>query len=470
MTMLVAWTAVGVVGWYSTRTAAAALSRQLQPMDARDLGAIAGTAGRLLDESRDWTPVQRELERVAVETGKQVAIFDSTGRAVAASSDALTRLNLRFSGSALLTWQDTLHTTGNGGQRTTVARLHRVIMTGAPASVVRGRGGVAVGTAVALPPSIELDGPQAELASLRRSLVIGVIVAALGALVAATLLAAPIVRPIERLTAAANAIARRGVAGAGRTRIPVSGSGEVAELGHAFNVMVAALGDHEDMRRVMTSDIAHELRTPLTNIRCQIEALQDGIVPPDAAALALLHGDAIVLQRLIGDLQDLTLAEQKRLRLTLAVQNAWEELSAAAATFRQPAAVAGVELRVAPPETSSFVLADRVRLRQVLGNLVSNALRHAPSGTAIALAAERCHDEVVFSVRDSGPGIGVEHQTRIFERFYRVDDARTRVRGGAGLGLAIVKELVTLHGGRVWLDSVPGHGARFSIALPLHHA
>jgi signal transduction histidine kinase len=468
MTMLVAWTAMAVVGWYSSRIATAALTRQILPVSAQDLAGIAHAVGREAGGTHDWHKVQGTLEAAAARTEKQFAVFDSSGRAVAASSRALLRMHLRLSGDAVLTWQDTARAVDSTGTETIVARMHRMIGAGAPMSTVRDPAGGVAGTLVALPSSIEFDGARPGLDGLRRSLVVGMLVAALGALVAGITLTAPIVRPVERLTAAARAITQRGLDGTQRARIHAGGSGEVAALGHAFDVMVAALDEQEEMRRAMTSDIAHELRTPLTNIRCQIESIQDGLVAPDAAALASVHDEVLVLQRLIGDLQDLTLAEQKRLRLSMGVQNAWEALDAVAQTFRRQAAIAEVEICVAPPEAPGFVCADRLRLRQVMSNLVSNALAHAPRGTAIELGARQRAGEIVFTVRDSGPGIPLDHQPHLFKRFYRLEESRSRARGGAGLGLAIVKEIVELHGGRVWLESTPGGGAAFSVALPRH--
>jgi signal transduction histidine kinase len=298
-----------------------------------------------------------------------------------------------------------------------------------------------VGTVYFLPPRD--SGPRLRVFP-NRWLVTGLTAAALLAVLVMLTIFRRVLAPVEVLTAGARALAN----GKLDARVPVRGEDEVAELGRAFNSMAEALERNERARRNMVSDVAHELRTPLTNIRVHIEAAQDGIIAPDAKFLGSIEEEATTLARLVDDLQQLSLAEAGVLRLELA------EVS-----------VAEIVERAAPPSVirnvpdDLVVRADARRLVQVVRNLVNNALAHAES--RVEVSASRLGDVVEIRVSDDGPGVPPEHAERIFDRFYRVDESRSRATGGAGLGLAIAKQLVELHGGRIWYER-----PAFIIALP----
>jgi len=236
--------------------------------------------------------------------------------------------------------------------------------------------------------------------------------------------------------------------------------------------------------------VAHELRTPLTNIRGYLEALRDGVARPEPALLASLHDEALLLNRLVDDLQDLALAEAGQLRLEPQRVALHEIADQAAGALRPALEAKQLELQIELPAELPDVWADAERVGQVLRNLLNNAIMHTPEGGSITISvAQATKDEgnalqpfvlrpssfVTLRVSDSGSGIAPEHLTDVFERFYRADRARARATGGAGLGLAIVKQLVEAHGGRVWAANVPGQGACISFTLPaapaeLHHA
>lgn len=314
-----------------------------------------------------------------------------------------------------------------------------------------------------------------------RWLVAGLAGAALLAVVVMLTIFRRVFAPVEALTTGARALA----AGRLDARVPVRGQDEVAELGRAFNSMAEGLERNERARRNMVSDVAHELRTPLTNIRVQIEAAQDGVIATDERLLASIEEEATTLARLVDDLQQLSLAEAGQLRLEL------EDVSVAELVDR---ALSGLEtvvrangsqsspasddraetastetargaLRLAPcfvtraVSSDLIVRADARRMVQVLRNLVVNARMHAVSN--ITIAAVRRENEIEIRVSDDGPGVPPEHEERIFDRFHRVDDSRSRTTGGAGLGLAIARQLVELHGGRIWYER-----PAFVIALP----
>ena len=249
--------------------------------------------------------------------------------------------------------------------------------------------------------------------------------------------------PVEALTAGARALA----GGRLDARVPVRGEDEVAELGRAFNSMAEALERNERARRNMVSDVAHELRTPLTNIRVQLEGVQDGVIPADEKFLRSLDEEAATLARLVDDLQQLSLADAGALRLELAEVRVADLVERGAS-----------QVFVDVPD-DLVVRGDARRLVQVLRNLVNNARAHARS--RVEVRARRVAEGVEIRVIDDGPGVPEEHVPRIFDRFYRVDDSRSRTTGGAGLGLAIAKQLVELHGGRIWYER-----PAFVIVLP----
>jgi signal transduction histidine kinase len=350
----------------------------------------------------------------------------------------------------------------------------------------------------ALPPGVASSGPSIMIrrvqgqnldpieagfvSTVNRSLVWSAVAAGAAALLLTLALSRRILGPIEALTAAA----RRMEQGDLSRRVAVVGHDEIGELARAFNAMAEGLARQERLRRNMVTDVAHELRTPLTNIRGYLEALRDGVARPEKALLASLHDEALLLNRLVDDLQELALAEAGQLRLEPQRASLHEIADHAAGALRPALEAKQLELQIALPPGLPDVWADPERVGQVLRNLLNNAIMHTPEGGSIRLGAEEIADcrlqiadvdtsqslisnlqsPIVVRVIDSGPGIAPEHLANIFDRFYRADRSRARATGGAGLGLAIVKQLVEAHGGRVWAASAPGQGASISFTLP----
>jgi signal transduction histidine kinase len=223
----------------------------------------------------------------------------------------------------------------------------------------------------------------------------------------------------------------------------------------------------EQLRRNMVNDIAHELRTPLTNIRCHLETLQDGLAEAGPELMNSLYEEAMLLNRIVNDLQDLTLAESDQLRLQCQPVSLGNEIDLAMSSLRPQASGRGVTLKADVLSDLPLVYADSKRVGQILRNLLNNALMHTPAGGVIKIHAMTKGDEIEVTVRDTGEGIAPEHLHNIFERFYRTDQSRERATGGAGLGLAIVKQFVSLHGGRVGVTSTVGDGSAFVFTLPV---
>jgi two-component system sensor histidine kinase BaeS len=290
--------------------------------------------------------------------------------------------------------------------------------------------------------------------------VVGTAGLVLAVTVAATaLVATRLVRPLRALTAAAQQPPELHV------RVPVTTRDETGILAAAFNDLTERRERLEAQRKAMVSDIAHELRSPLTNIRGWLEVTRDGVVDPDPALLASLHEEALVLQRVIDDLQDLAAADAGTLRLHRESVRCDELLQQVAAAHRVTAGAARVELRTGIGG-EPWLDGDPLRMRQALGNLVSNALRHTPAGGTVTLSARRDGDEIALAVADTGTGIAPEDLPHVFDRFWRAEKSRSRRTGGSGLGLPIVRHLVAAHGGTVEVASEPGVGSVFTLRLP----
>ena len=295
----------------------------------------------------------------------------------------------------------------------------------------------------------------------RSLLLVGLIACAVGVLLV-LLLSRRVLGSIGGLTTAA----RRLGGGDLSSRVNVKGNDEIAELGHAFNAMANALEDSERQRRSMVADVAHELRTPLSNILGHVEAMQDGLLQPDAAALDTVHQQTLYLNRLVSDLRLLAETEASELRLLLESESIAELAGRVAASFRPRAELQSVRLDTDLADGLPLLNLDRLRIEQAMGNLVDNAIRYTPPGGTVTIAALRHDDGVRVVVADTGPGIPADALPHVFDRLYRVDPSRDRATGGAGLGLTIARRLVEAHGGTVWAESEEGAGSRFGFDLP----
>jgi len=302
--------------------------------------------------------------------------------------------------------------------------------------------------------------PRFNMSTANKAKVVGVAGLVLALTVAVTaLVATRLVRPLRALTQAAQQPPEQHV------RVPVTTQDETGILALAFNELTERRERMEAQRKAMVSDIAHELRTPLTNIRGWLEVTRDGIVDPDPELLASLHEEAVVLQRVIDDLQDLAAADAGALGLHREEVRADELLEQVAAAHRVGTEAAGIRL-LTKVDGTPWLDADPVRMRQALGNLVSNATRHTPSGGAITLSARSQDGQVVLEVADTGSGIAPEDLPSVFDRFWRAEKSRSRRTGGSGLGLPIVRQLVAAHGGTVTVTSDLGAGSVFTLRLP----
>ncbi len=292
------------------------------------------------------------------------------------------------------------------------------------------------------------------------AVVLAVVIAAV--MTAASLLTRPITGPIARAIAAAERIARGDLS----ARAGVSGPQELASLGAAIDGMASRLQAGEEERRRFLADISHEIATPVGTLLGFSQALADGTASSEsdrAEASAVIARESQRLRGLLADLRELTsldiVANVKRSRLRLA--DVAQELGA---RFHSSAEDAGVALTVTSDQ--STVITDARLLDMVAANLVSNAIRYTPAGGKVTAELRRRGDDLRLTVADTGIGISPEHQARIFERLYRVDDARDRASGGSGLGLAIAARAAQNLGGRLEVRSAPGKGSTFTLTAP----
>jgi two-component system OmpR family sensor kinase/two-component system sensor histidine kinase BaeS len=249
------------------------------------------------------------------------------------------------------------------------------------------------------------------------------------------------------------------------TRVRPRGPRELRSLARAFNAMSARLETSEEQRRRLLADVTHELRTPLTIMQGNLEALLDGLYPADAEHLAPILDETRVLSRLVDDLRTLSLAEAGALTLHREPTDVGDLVSDSVVSFRTQADGAGITLVSAIEDALPQIEVDPVRMREVLSNLLSNALRYTPRDGSVRVSASASDGKVRVSVKDSGPGIAAEVLLHVFDRFYKSEESR-----GAGLGLAIAKSLVVAHGGEISATSTLGQGTEMLITLPVSSA
>lgn len=291
------------------------------------------------------------------------------------------------------------------------------------------------------------------------------LIAAVVAGVLAVLIARSIAQPLQQM-----AVVSQGIAHGDYSRVaPESGPDEVRALGGALNRMARQVQATQQGQREFLANVSHELKTPLTSIQGFAQAILDGTAAAPAAAersAGIIYSEAERMRRLVEGLLDLARLEAGAPALHPGPVDLRAHLAATLERFGPRAQAAGVTLISALPAALPPLTADGDRLAQVFNNLLDNALQHTPAGGQVTLSAVAAERAVVVAVSDTGPGIPPADLDRIFERFYQVDKSRARP-GGVGLGLAITREIVTAHGGRVAVASLPGQGATFTVHLPL---
>ncbi len=468
VTLTISVLAIGAIAFFSNRSTKTEFRRFIEANDETRMERIRDLLTEHYAKTSDWSQAQSALEQVGKIGGQQLALLDAQGQIIAAWPPELLQAEITRSPDNRFTMRRRVvkEEASANEERVRVIGEEELVLVNPPHLIFLNATGELTATLYLLPPppTEQADEQKVFFASVDRALIVAVVSIALAVLVATLILSGRILRPVASLTRAAQLMEKGDL----EQRVETRSKDEIGQLAQAFNAMADSLARTERLRRNMVSDIAHELRTPLTNIRCQIETLQDGLAQASPAMLASLHEEAMLLNHLIDDLQELALADAGQLRLHCAPLGIDEAIGNAVSAIKQQADSKEVTINLDLPEELPAVHADDKRVGQILRNLLANAITYTPAAGRIRVQARQAESAIAVTVEDNGAGIAPEHLPNIFERFYRADGARARATGGAGLGLAIVKQLVEAHGGQIRVESAAGSRTAFTFTLPIH--
>lgn len=273
-----------------------------------------------------------------------------------------------------------------------------------------------------------------------------------------------IIRPLKELSESSMAIAQGDL----EQHIEIDSNDEIGDLADSFNQMAADLKEQQILRKRTTADIAHELRTPLTVMQIDLESIEDGILEPDIDVIQRLQYQVSHLGNMVNDLRILSLSDAGELVLEKEILDMVPFLDGFVERMRSLGTEKQIEFIKNFKTDKALSIFDAKRITQVLTNLLHNALRHSPNNSKISFGLEHQNKKVLISLSDQGEGIPADKLDVIFNRFYRLEEARSRDTGGSGLGLAICKNLVDEHGGKIWAESQVGQGTTFFIELPTY--
>lgn len=439
--LIAAFTAVIIIGLlavfvFMTWSTAAEFERFKERLDDQRAGELSVALSRYYASADDWTGVQPYVKHIGGLWDWHIVVTDIDGAVVADSDDG------------------------------TLGAPVNQSMPAAPIVRPLGEMGQSFGTLHVEPRT----SPGAERALLAIALdriglflFLGLIVALAASVALAWFLSRRVLAPVQVLR---SAVQRLG-AGDLSQRVEITDRGELGELASSFNAMADALQHMNHLQRQMIADIAHELRTPLSNIRGYIEAVRDRVIEPDEETIATLDEEALLLSRLVEDLQELSLFEAGQMTMEQQPEDIAALVTHTTDAMAAAAAAHNIHIERRIEDDVPLVSIDYHRISQVLRNLLDNAFAHTPEGGCITVGLSRAGDRVQVSVSDTGYGIERDDLPYVFDRFYRADKSRTRATGGSGLGLTISKGLVEAHGGRLRVESVRGEGSRFYFTLPV---
>jgi len=310
---------------------------------------------------------------------------------------------------------------------------------------------------------IELPAEEAFIRQLRNNLLIGLGVGLAVAALLAWLLARHLSRPVNEVAEGVRALA----AGDFSQRLETRGGDEIAKLGDDVNRLSVALSEHESARKRWMSDMAHELRTPLAIISGELEAMSDGVRPLDKEQLGSVRDEVNQLSALVNDLHSLTLTDSGALAYKMQRLDFNELVQMTVESFRGQAAAKGLALEYPKHEQAISLQGDEQRLRQLLRNLLDNAVRYTDVGGRISVMLKKHKQQALLTISDSAPGASRDECDHLFDRLYRLEGSRNRNSGGSGLGLAICRNIVEAHGGQITAQPGPDGGLLITTALPL---
>lgn len=301
-------------------------------------------------------------------------------------------------------------------------------------------------------------------AAMSQALVVAALAATIVGTAASVLLAREILRPLRDLAYSSGRIA----AGHYEERVAVPMADELADVAQSFNQMADALGEVEQQRVSLISNVAHELRTPLAGLEGYLEGLLDGVLPGDPETIGAMQHEVRRLRRLVDDLQQLSRVEAGQVAMRIEVFDLMPLVQRAITQLRPQLIAQHLASIVEVPDQHLAVRADPDRTAQILVNLIGNAIRYTPEDGRIVVRIYRDESQASIAVEDTGIGIPAAALPYLFERFYRVDPSRSRASGGSGIGLTIARHLAWAMGGEITADSPgPGQGSVFTLSLPL---
>jgi signal transduction histidine kinase len=446
--LLVVAVSVGLTAYFTHRGTTREFGEFISESRASYLEQMEERLRDFYTESGSWSGVQGLLESLPVFVNDRLILADSSGTII---------------GDTNVEWL------GKTAESMRLAKPTSIIVSGHEVGKLYVLSSGMVGVQFIITGSAFPDQPPPSspergfLSRVNRSLLIAGVAGAVVAILLGLLLTRQFTKPIRALKKGAARIARGDLA----YRVSVKSRDEFGELARSFNSMAASLDSSEQSRRRLFADIAHELRTPLSVIEGTVDAMLDGVYESNPDNLASIKEETAVLTRLVAELRDLTLAESGKLKLVVEPTNLAELVQRRISQADVIAREKNVTLKTDIAEGLPQVKVDGRRIEQVVANLLDNALNHTPSGGTVTVVVGPGQEGILVSVVDTGEGIPAEHLPYVFERFYKVDDARSRKSGGAGLGLAIAKQMVELHGGRIWVESEVGKGSKFSFTLPV---
>ena len=405
-------------------------------VDKARVARVEQVVSRLYSTRSGWSGLQPALEHASALYRWRILVKDSQGRVMA---DSHPKVGLP----------------GRGGRPP--GKIVTIVSNGRP-----------VGSFLVVPseaPEVVPEPAASQLAStLNGTLLWTGLIAGVSGILIVSLVSRRVLTPVRALSQAAKRLGQ----GDFSQRVAPYGRDEIGELGQTFNSMAEGLERAEEQRKGLMADVAHELRTPISNIQGYLEAVKDGLLQPDPTTIDTIHHQVLHLGHLVEDLRLLALMDAGALSLDREPGSLEDLLSRSLEAVRPRAQGRGISLSLKIPYNFPLVMMDRIRISQVVANLLDNAMFHTPEGgqvTVEAEAVEGTHASV--AVIDTGEGIPPEEIESVFERFHRVDPSRARATGGAGLGLTIAKQLVEAHGGTIRVESTPSDGSRFVFELPL---
>jgi signal transduction histidine kinase len=426
---------IGSVFFLANRTARIEIGRVGERLEQMQDRRVEADLSRYYFFERSWEGVQPLVVQWGKMHGRRIILTDNEGIVIADSEGKLVG--------------DTYN------QEITGRPMSDIIGSGRPIGFIHIDPGD--------PSNLDRAALQITYNTIGRFFLWGGLVAIAIALVLTFILSRHILAPVKALTSATRQFGK----GDFSQRVESNLKGEVGELANSFNTMAENLENNEQLRRNMVADVAHELRTPLSNLSGYLEAISDGIVKPDETTINSLSDEAASLSRLIDDLQELSLADAGELKLVIQPEDISGIINEAVTSVRNKAAYKDIKVSAELPADLPKVAIDSHRTKEVVHNLLENAVVHTGKKGNITVSARQIENQVSISVTDTGEGIPEEDLPYIFERFYRVDKSRTRATGGSGLGLTIVKRLVEAQGGTIEVTSEEGKGSTFTFTLPV---